>query len=1051
MTDSIISLETAHQDLGWPSPNNVFNPTGAGPRMYAALVRAKIGRALRQFADARDASIGILTSTPEKATTEAPLAIVVAFNRDVAEGTLRELQRLSWNFSHSPTLITFEPSLLRVWSCCEPPDPNRPLGEYVVHEIDSPDLLENGDQALQRQAAQALHWINLVSGAFFRERASRFERNGRADQMLLRNLRFIRDELESIGLRDDDVCHDLLARIVFVQFLFDRKDSDGKAALTPTTLARLHAEGMLKSKHENFAGVLSDYGDTYRLFDWLNGRFNGDLFPGKGDTAKKRESEWAAEKRVVTKQHLSLLADFIRGDLDMPTGQSSLWPFYAFDVIPLEFISSIYETFVTKRAADEGIFYTPPHLVDLILDRVLPWDSSTWDLRVLDPACGSGIFLVKAFQRLVHRWKIGNPNQQIRAETLRRLLENNLFGVDKDPHAVRVACFSLYLAMCDEIDPRHYWTQVVFPPMRGRRLIASDFFEEDVVGFQTKADAASYDLVIGNAPWGESVLTDRAKQWASPKRFDWPIANKDIGTLFLPKAAILLKAGGRVAMIQSASSILFNRRGPAVTFRQKLFTVLRIEEVINLSALRFEVFSRKTRATKKSVSPACIVVLTSGKPRTDERIAYLSPKLVEHLVDEFSVVVEPNDRRWLTVREAATDVTVWAALMWGNHRDRALLARLQRYPSLQAAGPEYQVKTREGIIFGDRSVRRRELDGRKLFAGTKFPLQSLLHLDVDQLVEMREVKTHSKDSTDVEAFLLPQLIIKQGWQKAIARFQARIATSSDDAGALCTQSYISVHVPKGQEQLLEAACLTLNSKLATYYLLLSSGRFASYRPEPLVSELLSVPLPRPRRGLLKRISNAAQIDERVFEAFDLNDAERVLVEDLFEYTLPDFKGAEKSPGRQRTTRANGPTLEPHLKSYCEYFIRVLKAGFGEDKPIHATIFQEAGTSLPYRLLAFALGGSAKSTVKVTRLHSPGLLKEFERLNRSWKERHAGDIYHERVARVYDGTGSTPTIFIVKPDSVRYWTRSAGLLDADEVAFDLVRWQQPTMTTGLESA
>src|ERR1700730_9440093 len=50
-------------------------------------------------------------------------------------------------------------------------------------------------------------------------------------------------------------------------------------------------------------------------------------------------------------------------------------------------------------------------------------------------------------------------------------------GVDKDPHAVRVACFSLYLAMCDEIEPRHYWTQIKFPTMRDKRLVCSDFFD----------------------------------------------------------------------------------------------------------------------------------------------------------------------------------------------------------------------------------------------------------------------------------------------------------------------------------------------------------------------------------------------------------------------------------------------------------------------------------------------------------------------------------------------------------------------------------------------
>ncbi len=55
--------------------------------------------------------------------------------------------------------------------------------------------------------------------------------------------------------------------------------------------------------------------------------------------------------------------------------------------LELEFISSIYEEFV-KNDEGVGVHYTRSHIVDLMLDRVLPWTSDQWDLRILDPACG---------------------------------------------------------------------------------------------------------------------------------------------------------------------------------------------------------------------------------------------------------------------------------------------------------------------------------------------------------------------------------------------------------------------------------------------------------------------------------------------------------------------------------------------------------------------------------------------------------------------------------------------------------------------------------------
>ena len=93
-------------------------------------------------------------------------------------------------------------------------------------------------------------------------------------------------------------------------------------------------------------------------------------------------------------------------------GKGSSGDLYSFDVVPLEFISSIYEEFVTAK----GAHYTPGYLVDFMLDEVLPWGGEQWDLKILDPACGSGIFLVKAYQRLIQRWKNAHPDQKPSAE-----------------------------------------------------------------------------------------------------------------------------------------------------------------------------------------------------------------------------------------------------------------------------------------------------------------------------------------------------------------------------------------------------------------------------------------------------------------------------------------------------------------------------------------------------------------------------------------------------------------------------------------------------------
>jgi len=1040
-----MSLELMHEKLGWPSPSEVRNPSGEGARIFAELAHAKIGTALTARAGTPPLKVGVLVRNSCSTETESPLAVVAEFQGHANDQTLRELHRLAWNFSHAPTVVTIEPDQLRVWTCCEPPESDRFLTDYIVHEVSVSDLGKARQSEETKRAAQVLHWANLVSGQFFRDQPLRFCRDKRADQMLLDNLRHVRDVLQKAGLTNDDICHDLLARVIFVQFLFDRKDSSGNSALNANKLASLRETKVLKEQHEDFASILGNYDDTYELFDWLNERFNGDLFPGKGDTKHERERAWLVEKNHVKPRHLEKLRDFVKGDLDMPKDQACLWPMYSFDTIPLEFISSIYEAFVTERARSEGIYYTPPHLVDFILDRVLPWGGDQWDLKVLDPACGSGIFLVKAFQRLIHRWKNSHPKENIRAETLRGLLEKNLFGVDKDPHAVRVASFSLYLAMCDEIDPKHYWTQVQFPAMRQRRLINADFFEETHQGFRTKNDAATYDLVIGNAPWGEELLTEAAREWANEETRKWPVANKGIGTLFLPKAAALTKPSGCVSMIQSASSLLFNRSRPACEFRKKFFTTLRVEEVVNLSALRFKVFNQKTRSTQKSVAPSCIITFSpeEASKEWNEYFAYISPKLAEDFAEEFDILIEPIDVKRMQIGDASTDPDIWSALMWGQPRDWRVVRRLRLESNLAKLEEDNCVASKEGIIRGKNPKRQKEytwLLHQPIIETDTFPGESLVSIEAKALP--KNDNPIAERPRKPETFKTPQLLIKQGWSVDSRRFQARLVIPDGlGRGVICSQSYLSIRSLTAAEDVLHAACLSCNSILAVYFMLLTSGRFASYRPEALAGEIPRIPVPAPQKGMLDGIRTVEEIDNRIREAFNLKDAEWVLIKDLFDVTLADFKGDENSLGRRRTRRRVGVGEEPDLRRYCEYFIRVLKAGFGADKGISATIFHE-NSRLPYRLVAFYLNKTASEPIRIKLLNAPELLMELAILNATWlaqKKTRNGSIYSQRVARIYDESNGTPTIYIVKPDAYRYWTRSMGLHDADEVAAELGHW------------
>ncbi len=302
-----MSQEALVKHLHWPEPKEIYSPSGAGARVLVKLAQDKIERELRRKLNTTGVRVGLLTKTPGAVMTASPIAVVCEFARPISNELLADTHRLAWNFSRAPLLITIEPQLIRTWTCCEEPATNLHEISELSFQIREAELIFDETKSEAEYAAHALNWVRLATSDFFREFPSRFRRDGRADRVLLDELKAVRKELASQKLPDDTI-HDLIARMIFIQFLFDRKDSDGHAALNPSLLAKLHEEGTLKSLHTELQTIFSDYNEAYRFFYWLNDKFNGDLFPGKGRSKTARDAEWRAEKTIVQERHLETLA-----------------------------------------------------------------------------------------------------------------------------------------------------------------------------------------------------------------------------------------------------------------------------------------------------------------------------------------------------------------------------------------------------------------------------------------------------------------------------------------------------------------------------------------------------------------------------------------------------------------------------------------------------------------------------------------------------------------------------------------------------------------------
>ena len=176
----------------------------------------------------------------------------------------------------------------------------------------------------------------------------------------------------------------------------------------------------------------------------------------------------------------------------------------------------------------------------------------------------------------------------------------------------------------------------------------------------------------------------------------------------------------------------------------------------------------------------------------------------------------------------------------------------------------------------------------------------LFSLNAGQLPVNTDPNVDGAASTDFSAFELPQMIIKQSWLKAEGRFRAAIVESTEAIGGiLCSDSYVSACSAGGDRSLLELICLVLNSNFATYYQLMTSGRFAAFIPQPLEAELRAIPLPDPEPHVLGGVHSFEDVDSKTVDLYRLKAVEKILIDDMFNFTLPDFKGDADSPGQSR--------------------------------------------------------------------------------------------------------------------------------------------------------
>ena len=428
------------------------------------------------------------------------------------------------------------------------------------------------------------------------------------------------------------------------------------------------------------------------FFEELNQDFNGDIFSISDE-----------EKEIISLEHLQLLKQFLLGDIKKR--KLFFWA-YRFDIIPIEVISTIYEEFYHYKSKDNpevfddnGTHYTPLPLVEFVLSRLLNYETLSRRPRILDPACGSGIFLVESFRRLVRYEMISKGVKALECEDLLNILRTQILGIELNEEATKIAAFSLYLAYLHYQEPPDILAQIENEKQLPYLIVAEEKKPEKVyfdillnsntfdIGssisnedLQKKFSQESADILVGNPPWGQPSSKDTEGRLALEPMIDWcnaqklPISDNERSQGFIWKSVEMLKGGGQAGLLVS-SGVLLKHSQKSIDFKTTWLQSIKLLEVINFIHVRDVFFG-------KAISPFLFIKFRKAPPSPQDSLRYWTIRRTETIANSQFIIIDKSDFKYLFYRDLNFP-GIFKIFWFGNHLDYSLINGLSLYPPLK--------------------------------------------------------------------------------------------------------------------------------------------------------------------------------------------------------------------------------------------------------------------------------------------------------------------------------------------------------------------------------
>jgi hypothetical protein len=954
----------------------------------------------------------------------------------------KTLHRRIWNLGRVPFLVVRLPSEVRVYA-----------GFHYDPSNDAGVILQEGDERKLDSILADFTAASIDSTRIWQAQRKYLDTRHRVDSTLLRSLRNLAQALAKHcpTVLDLPLAHALIGKFVYLRYLRDRNILDDR------WLAKRQIN------LQTVFGPAATVSELSRLSDALEARFNGDVF-----------NIDFGSKCPLTDAHVQLVASVFAGD-EIHVSATGIarqlhlnFKAYDFRHIPVETLSSIYEQFLhaQQKGKSDGAYYTPEVLADYLISEIDSVQKLQPGMTIFDPACGSGVFLVLAYRRLIELELAKAANQEIGLDPTRlcEILLESIYGVERQRDACNVTMFSLILTLLNYIEPPelHENEKFKFPALLNKRIFCHDFFDP---ALRLTPPGDGFDVVVGNPPWVElkpqTQGEDHARKWLNSEKM---IAGNRVADAFALKSGRLISKNGVAGMLLPATT-LFNLEGKK--FRRGFFTEFAVARVTNLANLRGNLFGKRT-----ILPTTTLVFRKANETRLDQPILHYGPFAANQIAGSteelWVLTIHGSEIQQVTQRDAATgETSVWKLALWGTPRDARALDRIrQLYPlSLTrfCEKREWGKKMpREGAQLRARGgkeklVHCKELEGKKRFDSDNFNklVKNGLHFSLPKkaLSDIPDAECYVRKRGGLSGLAInnpPHLMLPASWKNFLLFSEEYFAVPPRQMGIAATHE---------DAETLRALTVYLSSSLADFFIFFQVPEWGVYADYPIVvlRAVRTIPTPdfnknqvvslaKAHRELL-RLEKASNeqilqlesedatsgvekqrfIDRTVFEALDVPDDVCLLVEDFRDNRLPLDKGmsALKKLGKRATVKelqAYGRTLRNEVERFL----------LGEAQPCVRLLVTDDLICCELELLP--PGTHQAHTIEVISADdNPKTRGTMRKLREQLSEKFSQWAYVDRSLRVF----GDDAVQIFKSHRLMDWTRTQALNDADAVIAEIL--------------